>query len=360
MNLTDLRDELDQRTQDLSADIPSLTAGIAGKVRATKRRRAGGAAGGVVAALLVVGMAVANQPGRPVVPAPAATTPSTSVGADGMPSRVLPDRPGDVVKDGLRLRATVAEDTLAVGVIGDPGERVVRATWTPRTQRVAYVVECWLPPGQDPATAKETWVRASISGQEGYFGGTCRADLPTAGDLSASITPGEPGEGNPQIRLGTDTTLRVELVDRDGRPLTNPGVRLAAGIYELGPQLPIEDDRGQVVGALPEVVEHQGYRYLLGPVVYRSLASGALPRVEAPATGPYLVRFGTVGTGRPGADPGFFQLGGLGEATSLVQEGGLTTAPQPAGAGQALSLQLAEGTLPKDGYGVIAIYVPAH
>jgi len=356
MNLTDLRDELDQRTQDLSADIPSLTAGIAGKVQATKRRRAGGAAGGVIAALLVVGMAVANQPGRPVVPAPAATTPSTSVGADGMPSRVLPDRPGDVVKDGLRLRATVAEDTLAVGVIGDPGERVVRATWTPRTQRVAYVVECWLPPGQDPATAKETWVRASISGQEGYFGGTCRADLPTAGDLSASITPGKPGEGNPQIRLGTDTTLRVELVDRDGRPLTNPRVRLAAGIYDLGPQRLIEDESGEPRAAVPEVIEHQGVPYRLERLVSGPAARGPLPQVSTPANRPFLVTFGSSPPSRY-PEVGTLYLSGLDTESSQLENGGQETTPQPVRGAGTVELR-AEGARPLDGVAYIAVYTP--
>ncbi|GAA6525619.1 hypothetical protein [Intrasporangium sp. DVR] len=357
MNLTDLRDELDLRAHDVEADTGSLSDGVRTRIRATKRRRAGGAVGGVAAGLLAVGMIVANQPVARVVPAPATTSAApTTVGADGMPFRAVPDSPGDVVKDGLRLRATVAEDTLAVGVIGDPGQRVVRATWTPRTQRVAYVVECWLPPGQDQASAKETWVRASISGQEGYFGGTCRAEVPPRGDLLASITPGEPGEGNPQIRLGTDTTLRVELVDRDGRPLTNPGVRLAAGVYDLGPQRLIEDELGKARAAVPEVIEHQGFQYRLERLVSGPADRGPLPEVSTPVNQPFVVTFGS---STPSRYPrvGTLYLSGLESESSRLENGSQETVPQPARAAGTVELS-AEGARPVDGVAYIAVYTP--
>jgi hypothetical protein len=357
MNITDLREELAAHAHLVHADSASIAEGVTGRIRTAKRRRTAAVTGGLCAAALAVGVVLTNQ-GSPVMPAP---VPAATLGADGMPSRLLPDKPGDVVKDGLRYRAKVGEDTLAAGVIGDAGgQRSLAATWTPTTTHISYVAECWLLPGTDQAVAEDTMVRASISGAEGYVESSCDSRPPDSGDLaSGGYVPGEAGQGHPELQIGATTTLTVELVTRDGTPAAVPGARLAAAVYDLGEQRSIEDDAGHVVGVLPQVVEHQGYRYLLEPVVHRPLGSGALPTLKAPASGPYVVTFGTVGTGAWGADPGFFQLDGLASDTSLVQEGGLTTAPQAAGSGQTLGLRLAEGTAPKVGYGVIAIYVPA-
>lgn len=360
MNITDLRDELHSRADGLAADPDAIGAGVAHRITATKRRRTAGALGGLGAAVLVAGLVLTNQPGRSATPVPAGPSPSVSLGADGLPARVVADQPGDVVKGGLRYRAQVADDRLAAGLIGDEGQGQLTLVWDPQTAHVALSGECYLP-GVDPEAAKRVTLRLSIAGSTGFFGGQCSTQTPVDGDLpSAGWVPGEPGQGWDALTVGQTASVRAQLVDtRTGQPTSFATARIMAAVYEQGEQRPIEDGSGHVVGALPEVVEHQGYRYLLEPVVQRPLGGRSLPTLQAPASGPYLVAFGTVGTGAPDADPGFFQLDGLTGDTSLVQEGGLTTAPQAAGSGQKLTLRLGEGTAPEVGYGVIAIYVPA-
>ena len=360
MNITDLRDELHSRADGLAADPAAIRAGVADRITSTKRRRAGGALGGLGAAVLVAGLVLTNQPGRPATPVPAGASSSATLGADGLPTRVVPDQPGDVVKGGLRYRAEVADDRLAVGFIGDTGQGQFTLMWEPTTTHVSLSGECYLP-GVDPEAAKRTTLRLSLEGSTGFIGSQCGSRLPADRDLpSGGVVPGEPGEGWSDLTVGKSARLRVQLVDStSGKPAAFATARITAAVYEQGEQHPIEDASGREVGVLPQVVEHQGYRYLLEPVVTRPLGGGSLPTLKAPVGGPYLVTFGTVGTGSPGGDPGFFRLDGLTSDTSLVQEGGLTTAPQPAGSGQTLALRLGEGTAPNAGYGVIAIYVRA-
>jgi hypothetical protein len=360
MNITDLRDELHSRADGLTADPSAIRAGVGDRITSTKRRRAAGALGGLGAAALVAGLLLSNQPGRSVTPAPAVSSPSVTIGADGLPTRAVPDRPGDVVKAGLRYRAQVADDRLAAGFIGDEGQGQFTILWEPQTTHVSFSGECYLP-GVDPETAKRITLRLSLVGSTGFFGSQCGSQLPADRDLPpGGVVPGEPGQGWSELTVGRSAGLRVQLVDtRTGKPTSFDTARITAAVYELGEQHSIKDGSGHVVGVLPQVVEHQGYRYLLERVASVPLGGRSLPTLKAPASGPYVVIFGTVGTGAPGADPGFFQLDGLPGDTSLVQEGGLTTAPQAAGSGQALRLHLGEGTPPKAGYGVIALYAPA-
>ncbi len=360
MNITDLRDELHTRADGLAADPEAIRAGVADRITATKRWRAAGALGGLGAVVLVAGLVLTNQPGRPATPVPAASSAGVTLGADGLPTRVVPSQPGDVVKGGLRYRAQVADDRLAAGGIGDEGQGQLTMLWEPQTTHVSFSGECYLP-GVDPEVAKRITLRLSLVGSTGFFGSQCGSQLPADRDLPpGGVAPGEAGQGWSELTVGRSAGLRAQLVDtRTGKPTSFDTARIAAAVYELGEQRSIEDDSGRVVGAIPQVVEHQGYRYLLETVVHRPLGSGSLPTLEAPVSGPYVVTFGTVGTGEPSADPGFLQLDGLASDTSLVQEGGLTTAPQAAGSGQTLALRLGEGTAPKVGYGVIATYVPA-
>jgi hypothetical protein len=355
MNLTDLRDELDLRTADVQADPSSIAKGVKGRIRATRRRRVAGVAGGLGAAALALGLVLTNQ-ASPVTPSP---IPAATLGSDGMPSRAVPDAPGDVVKDGLRYRARVAEDGLAVGVIGDAGgQRSLTATWTPRTTHVSYLAECWLLPGTSQAVVEDTMVRASISGVEGHTESTCETRVPTNGDLSTDgYVPGEPGQGHPELQVGRTTTLTVELVRRDGTPAAIPGARLAAAVYDLGPQRLIEDDGGRIVAALPEVREHQGYTYRLEALVSGPVGTGALPEVSTPGDVPFLLTYGsTTPAGDPGA--GSLFLVGLDEESSRIQGGGWSTLPQPAKVAGTVGLQ-SEGPRPKAGVAFIAIYRPA-
>jgi hypothetical protein len=354
MNVTDLREELATRTHELHADSASISEGVTGRIRATKRRRAAGAAGGLGAAALMIGLVLTNQ-ASPVTPSP---IPAATLGADRMPFRAVAEAPGDVVNDGLRFRARVGEDRLAAGVIGDDsGQRSVTATWIPTTNRISYVAECWLLPGTDQAVAEDTMVRASISGAEGYLESSCESRPPHSGDLSSGgYVPGEPGQGDPELQVGTTTTLTVELVTRDGTPAAVPGARLAAAVYDLGPQRIIEDDARRVVGALPEVSEHQGFAYRLEALVTGPAGTDPLPEVATPAGVPFLVAYGSSSPGDPTV--GSLQLVGLDAESSLIQVGGWSTMPQPARAAGAVELR-SEGPRDKGGVAFIAIYTLA-
>ncbi|MDC5696106.1 hypothetical protein OO014_02465 [Intrasporangium calvum] len=357
MNLTDLRTELDLRAQDLTADVSSLTAGIDGKVRATKRRRAAAGAVAACAVAAVVGVAAWNGMARPTTPAPAGTN-QVTLRADALPSRPVAMSPDDVVKDGLRFRAeTLAGDRLAAGAIGDLGQRSLSVRWRPTTQQVTYAVECWLPSDTDDAAWRNTWVRHSVPGQEGHFSSTCQRDLPADGVLaSTGVTPGEPGEGDRTLGVGIETTLDVELVDRDGNPVTNPQARIAVGVYELGPRTEVHDETRAVVLSLPEVIEHQGYAYQLTSMVDGSLPTTTLPSSVTPTGMPFLVSYGS--TTEPGdATAPTFSLTGLDvEASSLVG-GGWSTVAQPARGAGRVGLAL-EGPAPESGTAFIAIYTP--
>lgn len=168
MNTTELRDELSARAASIDAPS-SMSTGVAGKIRATKRRRAAAVAGTACAVAVLTGVSVVNA-GRstaPVVPAGRAT-PSVMVAADGMAYRVVPPSPGDVERDGLRYRAQVADDRLAVSAIGAVGQGKITMTWTPTSTQVDLAVDCWsrapiccLIPGPWPgwwSTVSELWV----------------------------------------------------------------------------------------------------------------------------------------------------------------------------------------------------------
>ena len=117
MNLTDLRDELTTHADDLGT-ATDLRAGVAAKVTQTKRRRAVAVGAGATLAVAALAVGVVTRSAGPPRPVPAGTPSSTApmIGADGMPYRAVPDAPGDVVKDGLRYRSRVGDDTLAVGL----------------------------------------------------------------------------------------------------------------------------------------------------------------------------------------------------------------------------------------------------
>jgi hypothetical protein len=357
MNITDLREELHLRADELSADPSTLRAGVTARVTTTRRRRAAGVGGGVGAAALAVGILLTSQPGQQVVPAPAITSTRIALGADGMPSRSVPDAPGDVIKDGLRIRARVADNVLAAGVIGDAGQRSISTTWTPTTSHISYNAECWLPPDTDRRVAEKTMVRVSISGIEGFFASFCQTEPPVGRDLPASsIVPGEPGVGHPELEVGVEATLTVELVTRAGARTTVPGARLAGSVYDLGLERRIENEFGSAVVALPELIEHQGYLYRLETLVTRPAAEGPLPEAATPADVPFLV---TYGSSPPTRYPkvGTLYLTGLDTESAHLENGGRDIVPQPARPEGRVELR-AEGARPIDGVAFLGIYTP--
>lgn len=369
MNLSDLRDELTAHADDVGA-APDLRAGVAARVRATKRRRA--AVAGSVATLTVAALAVGAVASldRPVAPTPAGSVSTTAprLGTDGMPYRVVPVAAGDVVKDGLRYRAQVADDRLAAGFIGERGQGQFSLVWTPTTTHVSIGAECYLPGLTDVEAAKYL-VTVGLEGTKGFLGSTCSAHRPMERDLPAGGgIPGEPGGGWTELRVGQTARLRVQLVDaRTSRPVSVDAAQLTGAVYELGAQQPVEDEAARMVAALPTVIEHQGYRYRLAGIATGPLASGELPELGVPGNvygglavpdGPFLVTWGSAGTDLAGigsADSASLRLEGLRDGTEARSYGAWGTTTVPAGSAQHLKL-VAEGGRPNHGTGFIAIY----
>jgi hypothetical protein len=355
MNTTDLRDELASRTEDLRADGPALTAAVAGRVRAVRRRRAVGAA--CSGAILALAVGVASWQGMARGPAPVnpatVPVPSVSLGSDGLPHRSIPDAPGDIVKDGLRFRRNVGADTLAAGAIGARGMSSLDVTWAPRTTHVRVAMDCWNP-ATDPSTSKFE-VRLLLDGER-VFAQWCDGKVEVTGDLEpGGIVPGDPGAGWDALEVGRDATIRVEAVDRaTGLPVTPPQLRVAAAVYELGPQAEIRDARGAVVAALPKVVERDGFDYVL-----QDLVTGAPREIDAglsiatPGGTPFLVTWGSAGTGEPAE--GRTGISGLAGEGTETGDGGWTTAPQPSRDAGEVTLTHA-GPLPTAGAAFIALY----
>ena len=356
MNLTDLRDELDLHVSGLEADTSAISAGIARKVRSTKRRRAAGAVGGLCAAVLAAGLVLTNQPGRAGVPVPAVTTPTVMLGADGMPSRTIPDSAGDVVKDGLRFRAQVAEDVLAAGVIGDLGQSSLSLTWVPTTRMVSFSLAC-----STPFTTTSPWHPAVVEmRKDGHVvsAAQCSDAAFAAGDLpTREMVLGEPGQGFSDLVVGRSTSLTVTLVDeRTRKPIDIDDARVVAAVYEMPPDLVVENEVGKAVAALPDNLEHQGYVYAFRGLTTAPVDSGTVPVVETPSGTPFLVTYGSAGVGRPGE--GRVTIEGLGGETSEVGYGGWTTVPQPARGPGSVTLKHL-GPVPSEGTRFIAIYTLA-
>lgn len=363
MNLTDLRDELTTHADDLGP-ATDLRPGVASRVRRTRRRRA--AATGTAATLAVAALAVGvlTSVGRPSQTTPATTPSGTSttapmIGADGMPFRTVPDAPGDIVKDGLRYRARVADDTLAVGAIGDRGQGQFTLRWTPTTTHVSVGAECYLP-GLTQAEAAAYMVTVTLQGTPGYFGSSCSAGRPTTRDLPAGgSVPGDPGRGWSGLVVGRDAAVRIRIVDaKTNAPASVDGAQLTGAVYELGPEQAIKDDAGRTVAALPETIEHQGYRYRITSSTTVPLTAWQDLTQGAPAS-PAMVTWGSAGENlvtKPGdPEPAGLRISGLPGGAEGRDYGSWGTSPIPEGSTPRFTVS-ATGARPDHGSGFVAVY----
>ena len=358
MNLTDLRDELSAHADDLGP-APDLRPGVAARVRRTKRRRAAtGAAATLALAALAVG--VVTDLGRPAPTVPAGRSSSTTsgapmIGSDGMPYRAVPDARGDVVKNGLRYRARVADDTLAVGYIGDAGQAQFTMMWDPTTTHASVGAECFVP-GLSQEKAAAYLVKVGFEGTTGYFASTCSGGRPALRDLPpGGATPGEPGQGWPELAVGKAAALRVQLLDaRTQKPAAVDGVLLTGAVYEQGARQDVVDASGRTVATLPAVLEHQGYRYRFLAMQAGPGGRTPLPHLATPAGVPFLVTAGSTGSDTS-PDAGTTYVTGLAREAGATS-GGWQTIPQPARAAGTVGLRT-EGKAPT-GTAFVAVYVP--
>jgi hypothetical protein len=355
MNLTDLRDELTTHADDLGT-ATDLRPGVAAKVARTKRRRAVAVGAGASLAVAALAVGVVTSLGRPAPTIPAGTPSSAApmIGADGMPFRTVPDAPGDIVKDGLRYRSHVADDTLAAGFIGDRGQGQFTLVWTPTTTHVSFGAECYLP-GLTHDEAGKYMVSVGLEGTKGFFGSQCSGNRPTERDLpGGGGIPGEPGQGWTELTVGQAARVRIQLVDaKTGKPASVDGAQLTGAVYELGARTTVKDLSGKPVADLPDVLEHQGHRYRLeGRVSIADATTRDELVVPTPGGRPFLVTYGYAGT--DSGSGGTEHLDGL-AATSTDVSGGLTTAEQPARMESTVTLRH-DGAVPASGVRLVAVY----
>jgi hypothetical protein len=366
MNLTELRDELHNRAEE-AAVPPTITGAAIRRIRSRQRARAVAAAVGCVV-VLGAGAVVTQQLGRSASPTPAGPTvshpvtpsPVPTIGPDGMPSRPVPDLPGDVVRDGLRYRAKVAGDTLAAGEIGAAGQGSVSLTWTPTQTQVSLSVACWLPGAPAPTSADTgVWAKVTLDGGSVFLSG-CSSDRPVPGDLQTSkITLSEPGSGRSELTAGKPATVTFQVIDgRTKKPVTDGSVRVAGAAYDLGPQTTIINPTTQAaVAAVPTWIEHEGYDYVLSGTVVADASSGLEASSRTPGGIPFLMMYGSAGS--DGSSPaGTTYLTGLGGESSRMEGGGWTAQPQSARGAGKVTLRH-EGKRATGSVDFIAIYVPA-
>jgi len=373
MNITDLRDELATHADDLGP-APDLVAGVAGRVRRTKRRRTAAAASVATLAVAAFAVGAVTSLGRPpTVPAGPPSSAAPMIGSDGMPFRSVPDAPGDVVKDGLRYRARVADDTLVAGFIGDRGQGQFSLAWDPATTHVSVGAECYLQ-GLTAEEASAYMVTVSLPGTLGFFGSSCSGGRPQLRDLPAGgAVPGEPGQGWTQLTVGRTASVRIQLVDAKTRkPASVDGAQLTGAVYAEGARTLIRDLSGKPVAALPDVIEREGYRYRLGGVATGPLGSGTLPELGVPTSayagvavpkGPFVVSWGSVGADVPGgtgagtgsAEASGLRLDGLRNGGESRPYGSWGTTPVPAGSTRSMRL-VAAGARPVHGTAFIVVY----
>jgi hypothetical protein len=249
---------------------------------------------GCTAVALVVAVAVGNglragvdgvQPARTPAPVPSSTVASP---ADGLPTRRVAPAKGDYLKEGVRYRAVVADDTLQAAGIGSAGQSSISFRWTPATTQVDFRIFCTIQDRQAQDIGK---VVLRINGKQ--FG-TESCD---------QFQDNEPGERpvaripakDLGVQVGHAVQVTASIVDRNGRLLNRPGQLVGAGIYsrsqdrEYGSRDPVY---------LPERIEHQGLIYKRAdsmtalPVRSGAQEDVALP---TPAFKPFLLMFGTVG-----------------------------------------------------------------
>lgn len=356
MNLTDLRDELDLRAHEISQPEADVVSGVHEKVRRIRRRRTAAVGTACVAALVSGGLVLANVTGRDQAPPVPAGSTKPVLGSDGMPTRAIPDSPGDIVKDGLRYRAQVADDRLLGGAIGDVGQNRLEFTVPLTSHDLSVAMECIDPNAPDHLddSDKSLWVSVTVDGKPGASHSCDSAfelrDLQAGGmqfrerDADSTLAP-----------RGSTVTVVVSLTRGDDKlPATSPTARLTGAVYAVGEELAIVDEDGKVVGAVDVVNEHNGFRYRLESIVTAPASHGPLPETRSPNNVPYLVTWGSTGAGDEPAAGATLALDGV-DSSSMGGWFGSATEPQPAKPAVPLTMK-ADGPRPKSGTAFIAIY----
>ncbi|MGW6281039.1 hypothetical protein [Kribbella sp. NPDC055071] len=199
----------------------------------------------------------------------------------GLEQVQAPDRAGDYVRDGLRFRKVVGDQTRLGAVIGDRGVNEVSTTFVPRSHAVVVqtlgTAEDYLL--QYPNGEYRVQVRfgdgSAVNGYLGY-GDQAQADSADAMQLTAPV--------------GKPLTVTARLVDNKGRPVSVPKSRIGVGIYDPGTQITqngIDFDQVKDLG-------NTRYRFVRSVVVP---ATQGKVELTTPVGKPFIWAYGSVGIG---------------------------------------------------------------
>lgn len=331
MNLTDLRAELDRQAAiiDGTGDLP-LEA-VRRRASRIRHRRIAGTSAAFAAAVIVAASIIPGIDNG--TPQPAQTP---TFGIDGLPSQPPPSAPDDVVKDGFVIRHQIGEDKLRASVIGNAGATQLNLL---------------------AQTADKVVVRYLCSAKAGLYmrfevlAGSHRLALSDGcipkpersfDDSSVAFTWPARAPGH---------NLTIRLVDtKTGKPVVDPSARLVLGVYDAGPY--------RSVGTLqvPEVVEHDGYRYRLDKLEHSPATENAgVLETTTPADVPFLIVYGTTGKDDVSLQPN--GMGGEGGSGGFIS--GPSMSLQPIGARPAGRASVdTPGSPHSDGELVIGVYLP--
>ena len=355
MSLSKLRDQLRDQADEIDVNEPIPLIAVRDRAARLRRRRIAAVVAGGTAVALVVAVAVGKgvrtevdgvQPARTPTAVPsAAESPS-----DGLPSRRVAPAKGDYVKEGVRYRAKIADDTLQAAAIGSAGQSSISFRWTPVTTQVDFRIFCTI---HDPQDIGKVVVR--INGK------------PVGAESCDQFQDTEPGERavarvpakDLGLRVGHAVQVTASIIDGNGRLLNRPGQFVGAGIYsrsqdrEYGSRDPVY---------LPERIEHQGLTYQLedsGTAAVRLDVGQQDLVLPTPGFKPFLLMFGTIGVrqnhsfetaGVPGGE--VFDIRPTDGRTSSIKFDGVAAQA----AGEVILRQKASNSAKWDL--VIAIYLP--
>jgi hypothetical protein len=227
MNLTDLRDELSHRADDVHT--PDLLPGVHRRIRTTKRRRVAGSLT-AVAAVVALGIAIA----------PSLTT-SAPDPADNVPE--------DYTRDSVTLKGAIGTDRLEQAWIGSAGASRGSFSWTPTTNNVVVYTYC--------SAAGSTQYAVLIGGHNAVTG-SCNAAYSYPED-GIPIHPDAPVWLD--VPLNQVTTVNVQLTDNDGKVIDDSSAQLGVGIYQAGKRDPLPGATDATPTPAPGDREENGLRF---------------------------------------------------------------------------------------------------
>jgi hypothetical protein len=272
----------------------------------------------------------------------------TSAAAPGGPSEPAAVGPGDYVKDHIRFPAKTSGDTLLAASVGDVGQRSLTMSFTAAGAGTGLRTFCTANRGE----AGNRLV-VSIDGREA--GRTICSNFYL--DISQEVFKPFPVQAGP----GQVVKVTLDVVDRQGRPVTEPNSRIAVGAYDLAPSRVVQDSSGQVVSVAPVIVGGAGRHYKFAGLRSAKATDRHLS-IAIPAGKPFALEacssdLGGLVSGKASGFPGEFSFEASPDAPGPVLGIGNGRYTAPAGKAATVTLRITRGE-PTKGVLVLALYLP--